>query len=67
MTSDELVVELCDWYGFDNLYPYDDNEKILEAFKQHLDEVYDLRIKLVSKDRELNKAKKELAQLKGEK
>ena len=67
MTSDQLIVELCDWYGFDQLYPYDDAEKILQTFKEHLDYVYDLRSKLLAKDMELNKVKKELAQLKGEK
>ena len=33
-----LLNELCDYYGFDNLFPYDDLDAIEKSFKKHLDE-----------------------------
>ena len=46
-TYKELVCELCDCFGFDDLFPYDDLDKIEERFKDFLDEATDTRMKLV--------------------
>ena len=33
-----LLNELCDYYGFDNLFPYENLDAIEKSFKKHLDE-----------------------------
>ena len=54
-TYRDLVCELCDYFGFDDLFPYDDLDKIEQRFKEHLDEVYETRMKLLKASR--NKGK----------
>ena len=46
-TYKELVCELCDYFGFDDLFPYNDTTKIEKRFKEHLDDVYETRLKLL--------------------
>ena len=46
-TYKDLVCELCDYFGFDDLFPYDDLDEIEKRFKDFLDEVNDMRIKLI--------------------
>ena len=46
-TYKELVCELCDYFGFDDLFPYDDLDEIEKRFKDFLDEAADTRIKLM--------------------
>ena len=45
-TYKDLVCELCDYFGFDDLFPYEDLDEIEKRFKDFLDEVNDMRIKL---------------------
>ena len=45
-TYKDLVCELCDYFGFDDLFPYDDLDKIEERFKDFLDEATDTRMRL---------------------
>ena len=47
-TYKDLVCELCEDYGFDDLFPYDDLGEIEKRFKDFLDEETDMRIKLMS-------------------
>ena len=42
-----LVCELCEYFGFDDLFPYDDLDEIEKRFKDFLDEAADVRIKLM--------------------
>ena len=46
-TYKDLVCELCDYFGFDDLFPYEDLDEIEKRFKDFLDEVNDMRIKLM--------------------
>ena len=50
-TYKDLVCELCDYFGFDDLFPYDDLDEIEKRFKDFLDEVNDMRIKLILANR----------------
>ena len=43
----DLVCELCDYFGFDDLFPYEDLDEIEKRFKDFLDEATDMRIKLM--------------------
>ena len=45
-TYKDLICELCEYFGFDDLFPYDDLDKIEKRFKDFLDEATDMRIKL---------------------
>ena len=45
-TYKDLVCELCDYFGFDDLFPYDDLDKIEKRFKDFLEEATDTRMKL---------------------
>ena len=47
-TSKDLICELCEYFGFDALFPYDDLDEIEKRFKDFLDEATDMRIKLMS-------------------
>ena len=47
-TYKDLVCELCEYFGFDDLFPYDDLGEIEKRFKDFLDEATDMRIKLMS-------------------
>ena len=47
-TYKDLVCELCEYFGFDDLFPYDDFGEIEKRFKDFLDEATDMRIKLMS-------------------
>ena len=47
-TYKDLICELCEDYGFDDLFPYDDLDEIEKRFKDFLDEETDMRIKLMS-------------------
>ena len=46
-TYKDLVCELCDYFGFDDLFPYEDLDEIEKRFKDFLGEVNDMRIKLM--------------------
>ena len=50
-TYKDLVCELCEDYGFDDLFPYDDLDEIEKRFKDFLDEATYARIKLMSANR----------------
>ncbi len=47
-TYKDLVCELCKYFGFDDLFPYDDLDAIEKRFKDFLDEATYARIKLMS-------------------
>ena len=47
-TYKDLICELCESFGFDDLFPYDDLGEIEKRFKDFLDEATDMRIKLMS-------------------
>lgn len=53
-TYKDLICELCEYFGFDDLFPYDDLNEIEKRFKDFLDETTYTRIKLMS----VNKNKK---------
>lgn len=53
----EMIVELCEYYGLDNLYPYDDLESIAAALKNARDISSKQRMELLGK---LNKQEKVL-------
>jgi len=44
-TYKELVCELCEYFGFDDLFPYTDTEKIEQRFKLYLDSVCEVKVK----------------------
>lgn len=50
-TYKDLVCELCDYFGFDDLFPYEDLDEIEKRFKDFLGEVNDMRIKLILANR----------------
>lgn len=52
---EKVIVELCEYYGFDNLYPYDDIAEIEATFKDTLDNYSLKRMKSIS---DLQKAEK---------
>lgn len=56
----ELVACMCDYCGFDNLYPYDNPDEILAEFKAHVDEEFSVRISMLCRERKLNDRVKEL-------
>ena len=43
-----ILYELCEYFGFDDLFPYDDLDEIEKRFKDFLDEATHARIKLMS-------------------
>ena len=45
-TYKDLICELCDYFGFDDLFPYDDLDEIEKRFKDFLDEATYMRVKL---------------------
>ena len=47
-TYKDLICELCEYFGFDDLFPYDDLDEIEKRFKDFLDEATYMRIKLMS-------------------
>ena len=47
-TYKDLIWELREYSGFDDLFPYDDLDEIEKRFKDFLDEATDMRIKLMS-------------------
>ena len=59
-TYKDLVWELCEYFGFDDLFPYDDLGEIEKRFKDFLDEATDMRIKLMSANRNEKDWKKHL-------
>lgn len=63
-TYKELVCELCDYFGFDDLFPYNDTTKIEKRFKEHLDDVYETRLKLFKLELIQKETEKLVAQLK---
>ena len=50
-TYKDLTCELCEYFGFDDLFPYDDLDEIEKRFKDFLDEATYARIKLMSANR----------------
>ena len=63
-TYKDLVCELCDYFGFDDLFPYNDTTKIEKRFKEHLDDVYETRLKLFKLELIQKETEKLVAQLK---
>lgn len=63
-TYRDLVCELCDYFGFDDLFPYNDTTKIEKRFKEHLDDVYETRLKLLKLELIQKETEKLVAQLK---
>ena len=55
--QENLIVELCEYYGMDNLYPYDNLKEIETSFKNSLDNCECARMELLGK---LNKQEKML-------
>lgn len=55
--QEEMIVELCEYYGLDNLYPYDDLEEIEMALKNARDISMQQELELLGK---LNKQEKVL-------
>ena len=51
----DLVCKLCDYFGFDDLFPYDDLDKIEKRFKDFLEEATDMRMKLILASMNKNK------------
>lgn len=45
-TYKDLICELCEYFGFDDLFPYDDLGEIEKRFKDFLDEATYMRTKL---------------------
>lgn len=64
MEDRQLICELCDWFGLDNLYPYTDNEKILNEFKKVLEHKEDIHLALLTTSKQLKKQDKILEILK---
>ena len=50
-TYKDLICELCEYFGFDDLFPYDDLGEIEKRFKDFLDEATYMRVKLMSANR----------------
>ena len=44
-TYKDLICELCEYFGFDDLFPYDDLDEIEKRLKDLLDVARDMRIK----------------------
>lgn len=53
-TYKDLICELCEYFGFDDLFPYDDLDEIEKRFKDFLDEATYMRIKLALTRNEKN-------------
>ena len=47
-TYKDLICELCEYFGFDDLFPYDDLDEIEKRFKEYIDEATKMRVKLMS-------------------
>ena len=47
-TYKDLICGLCEYFGFDDLFPYDDLDEIEKRFKDFLDEATYMRIKFMS-------------------
>lgn len=60
-TYKELVCELCEYFGFDDLFPYTDTEKIEQRFKEQFESIYE-KLLTVNKAQAENRAL--IAQLK---
>lgn len=45
-TYKDLICELCEYFSFDDLFPYDDLDEIEKRFKDFLDEATYTRVKL---------------------
>ena len=63
-TYRDLVYELCDYFGFDDLFPYNDTDKIEKRFKEHLDDVYEARMQILKLSKNLRETEALVAQLK---
>ena len=56
----DLVIELCEYYGMDHLYPYENLDIIEMAFKNRLDDSEADRIVMLGKMNRLNEINREL-------
>lgn len=45
-TCKDLICELCEYFGFDDLFPYDDLDETEKRSKDFLDEAPYMRVKL---------------------
>lgn len=50
----ELKVEICEYFGLDNLFPYNDNSKIMEKLKETQSHYYDIQFKKSKKEKALD-------------
>lgn len=50
----ELKVEICEYFGLDNLFPYNDNSKIMEKLKETQGHYYDIQFKKSKKEKALD-------------
>lgn len=56
----DLVIELCEYYGMDHLYPYDNLDAIETTFKNRLDDSEADRIVMLGKMNRLSEINKDL-------
>ena len=47
----ELKVEICEYFGLDDLFPYNDNSKIMEKLKETQSHYYDIQFKKSKKEK----------------
>ena len=56
----KLKVDICEFFGLDNLFPYDDNEKILKELEEIQGHYYDIQFKKSKKEKALKHIKETL-------
>jgi hypothetical protein len=56
--KEQLLNELCDFFGFDNLFPYEDLDAIEKAFKNMLDRLYEFQFSKLHFERKCSKQQK---------
>ena len=50
----DLVAAMCDYCGLDNLYPYEDTDKILTKFEALVDEESSIKLSMMIREKKLN-------------
>ena len=56
----DLVAAMCDYCGLDNLYPYEDTDKILAEFEALIDEESGIKLSMMTREQKLNDRIREL-------
>ena len=54
----KLKIDICEYFGLDDLFPYDDNSKIMEKLKEIQNYYYDIQFKKSKKEKALEIIKK---------